>query len=461
MNRLTSRRLSAILSCLTILAIFGTISFPAVASATASDAELLALTQNTTVVAFKPSGTSSSPNSIAVVTDSTETRLLVVLSKYNSIDELNNPARIGLGSDNEIPWLQAALNSYGIECFPIIVPESDTYNALIRGVVDAVLVTAHPSPSLQTGIESGEFRLVPWSEEAVAAVVEVYPNSVIPAQLPANTYAGQSDAILGYAYLPPITLTEDFTLTSDMTFSDTGFIIGADDITLNLNGHTIIGISPLPIPPGTDPVTTEVGVRLGEHTGVTVKNGTIKGFQVGINLIGADNNIIKGIVATRNSWGLSLYGSNNNLIKSNAISNNTPAGIMLNDSDSNTITGNTIEGNGAAGIVIATEADNNEIRDNRISNNGLNGIRLGASPVDPPGAPPANNPIDGNTIEENGRNGIIITNGAHDNEIGNNTIKGNGLIGIFVGAAPPPGPLPPPPPGPLPPPPPEPPVDPR
>jgi len=527
------------------------------------------------------------------VVESNNTRLLVVLSsKYGSIDELNNPAKIGLRSVAEIPWLQTALNSYGKESFPVLIPESDTYHALLRGVIDAVLVTTHPFSCLQTGIESGEFQLLPWSEEAVTAVVEAYPNVVIPARLPANTYAGQTDAILGYAYHPPITLTENFTLASDMKFSNTGFIIGADNITLDLNGHTLTG-NYAPFPDSPEQYTA--GVQIDGHTGVTVKNGTIRGFNWGITLsnsdynciegiaaidntarglalYGSENNLIEGVVATGNTydgmivsyscnnviksvvssdngwWGIEItsgsddnqvlnstfanngniqaaggviiVGSNGNLVKGctsnrndtvgvgvvgrrppepgipvpvignivrdstitnnnlmgirlaiadntsiigntignndfmgisleiadensiidNIISNNEPAGIELSNSDGNILIGNTIDGNRAAGIVVTTQADDNEIRDNRIGSGG-NGIRIGASPIDPVGSPPANNHVIGNTIEANGRFGVLITTGAHDNEIGNNTIKGNGLIGIFVGATPPPPPL--------------------
>jgi len=214
--RLFSRGLG--FACM-ILMIFGMVCVPAVASAPLpSDAELLATTQNDTMVSFNPPRPSSSPNEIADITDSTETRLLVVVNseEHNSIENLNNPATIGIAivpsiyPPSEESWLNTALSSYGIDlgtCYDL--PEAESYTFLNQGVVDAVLLTTHPSPSLSDFIESEELLLLPWSEAAVAAVVvESAPELMIPTQLPANTYsAGQSDAILGYAPLPLGALT--------------------------------------------------------------------------------------------------------------------------------------------------------------------------------------------------------------------------------------------------------------
>ena len=85
----------------------------------------------------------------------------------------------------------------------------------------------------------------------------------------------------------PITITGDYTLTSDMTFGITGFIIEADNVTLDLNGYTITG-------PQTN---TNGGSGVAIHSdGVTVKNGTIKGFYFGIAVNESSNNAINSIV---------------------------------------------------------------------------------------------------------------------------------------------------------------------
>ena len=86
-------------------------------------------------------------------------------------------------------------------------------------VIDAVLVMQHPfGPPLQDAISSGVVRLLPWSVEAVNAVTEAYPETTMPAALPANTYEGQTESILGYA---PTSLRQFSTATAD-TFVETG-----------------------------------------------------------------------------------------------------------------------------------------------------------------------------------------------------------------------------------------------
>ena len=61
----------------------------------------------------------------------------------------------------------------------------------------------------------------------------------------------------------PIPVWGDYKLTSDITFSGMGFIVLADNITLNLDGHTITGSG------------VDFGVEVAARTGVTIKNGTI------------------------------------------------------------------------------------------------------------------------------------------------------------------------------------------
>jgi len=131
-----------------------------------------------------------------------------------------------------------------------------------------------------------------------------------------------------YAQSPPITLTGDFTLTSDITFAGTGFIVDADNITIDLNGHTITGPSS----------GFNIGVSIDRHNGVTVKNGTITGFAFGIILTVVEDNHIKGINITSNTEeGIFLgFGSINNEFEHINVTRTTGNGIFLRfDSDNN------------------------------------------------------------------------------------------------------------------------------
>src|SRR5919107_5784792 len=63
-------------------------------------------------------------------------------------------------------------------------------------------------------------------------------------------------------------------LNSNLNCSGDGLIVGGDDTTIRLNGHTIMG-------PGPD--SSKVGVSVGNQDGVRIQGpGTIEQFQAGI-----------------------------------------------------------------------------------------------------------------------------------------------------------------------------------
>ena len=72
------------------------------------------------------------------------------------------------------------------------------------------------------------------------------------------------------------TITEDTVLTEDLACppgTGSGIVIGASNITLDLGGHTVSGYAP-----GT-------GVFSIDQEGITIRNGTIEGFNAGVFVI--------------------------------------------------------------------------------------------------------------------------------------------------------------------------------
>ena len=83
------------------------------------------------------------------------------------------------------------------------------------------------------------------------------------------------------------TITTDTTLHKDLVDCPTnGIVIGADNVTLDLNGHTIDGDGTAHHVGGGG-VLQDVGVSVFVHDGITVKNGSIRQFESGLEAFGS------------------------------------------------------------------------------------------------------------------------------------------------------------------------------
>jgi hypothetical protein len=97
-------------------------------------------------------------------------------------------------------------------------------------------------------------------------------------------------------------ITADTTLTADLACpagTVLAITINAPDITLDLGGHTISG----------DPY--EVGVMVNGYSGITIKNGTIAGFNDGIFLIDSDDSVVEHLTInnlTIDDWDHFVFG---------------------------------------------------------------------------------------------------------------------------------------------------------
>jgi parallel beta-helix repeat protein len=96
------------------------------------------------------------------------------------------------------------------------------------------------------------------------------------------------------------TITADTTLHHDLVNCPTnGIVVGADNVTLDLNGHTIDGVGgPVPNPTFGAPHT---GVQLVNHDGITVKDGSIRQFPAGgLEVTGARDIRLLGLATSQN-----------------------------------------------------------------------------------------------------------------------------------------------------------------
>jgi parallel beta-helix repeat protein len=176
------------------------------------------------------------------------------------------------------------------------------------------------------------------------------------------------------------TITVDTTLDSDLVdCPNNGIVIGADDITLDLNGHTIDGDGELvdPCPQGE---ACDVGVVNERHNGVTIKNGTVTNFGTGVAVVRAKRNRLRHVATVENALeGIVFFRSARSRVKEstasrNGVSNSRP-GIALAESHHNRITGNTMSGNGDLGLFMVA-SDHNLIKHNKARDNPEGGMLI-------------------------------------------------------------------------------------
>lgn len=235
------------------------------------------------------------------------------------------------------------------------------------------------------------------------------------------------------------TITQNTTLTADVgPCANNGLIIGADNITLNLNGRRIFG-TPNPY--------DGAGVLIGQRTGVTVQNGTVEQFDGGVVILGGGNNTVTGITARRNIGfqssvtGNTRYGdgfailssSDNSILNSQAVDNGPFSGIgvySLVDSDHS----REIAGPSQRNLI-----SGNQVNDNVVGRDGFtgftdnDGIRIEPTFTCPQTDPECSGPVAGNIITNNqvsrsGLDGISIFGRSPGNVITNNQVSRNGFF---------------------------------
>ena len=204
------------------------------------------------------------------------------------------------------------------------------------------------------------------------------------------------------------------TLRADLTNCPAdGLVIGADNLTLDLGGHTIDGIG-----------TTEesAGVRLAGHRGVTVQGGTVREFDYGVKLDGADGNSVRRVIATRNfERGVQLQeGSDGNRVEFVVATGNGLAGIVLFGSDRNVIAHATGSHNTFNGLTVAGS------RGTRVSDSTFAGNTTGIGLVNGSSA----SVVAGNVVSGNAEAALAIE--SNDNVITRNRAEHNGW-GISFG----------------------------
>ena len=211
------------------------------------------------------------------------------------------------------------------------------------------------------------------------------------------------------------TITTDTKLADDLIdCPNNGLVIGADNLTLDLNGHTIDG-------DGTEftecapDQPCDIGIIDIDHHGVTIKDGSIEQFVVDVIVADATASRLSRLVVSDSSlFGLFIVNSSAvQLDKSTASANGLTtdqAGIVVFDSHDLQLKENTASGNGDIGMYMIG-VDNTRIARNTLTENPEAGIILEGS---------------GNEVTENrargGQDGVIVA--GNENVVARNQLTG-------------------------------------
>jgi parallel beta-helix repeat protein len=213
------------------------------------------------------------------------------------------------------------------------------------------------------------------------------------------------------------TITHDTKLKKDLVdCPGNGIVIGADDITLDLNGHTIDGDGVVGCE---DLYACDFGVdNTAGHHGVTVQNGSIREFASAVVAFGAEDNRLRRLCVSHNVLGgLLLVESSGSRIEQSSISANglttDQAGVGFFDSSDVRIYGNSIRGNGDIGMFLQG-LDDTRVERNWVSGNPEAGVILDGN----------RNWVSANRASKNG-DGISVGGD-------NNTIVGNRVSDSLV-----------------------------
>jgi parallel beta-helix repeat protein len=248
------------------------------------------------------------------------------------------------------------------------------------------------------------------------------------------------------------TITADTTLDSDLVnCPNHGIVIGADDVTLDLNGHLVDGDGAPAA--GCDPQKEpcDFGLFNDGHSRVTVMHGSVREFAAGV-LLGtmtgrARRNRVQDIASSRNEFlGLGIFSQVGSVVRNssgNRSLNDEGVGLALGDARRVRILNNSFRHNPHNGIN-TQQASRNLIRGNVFSRNGDEGILVEGGPrfritrnrFERNGGGITLGPSNRSVVARNrivgGSDGIRVEKG-HDNLVAANLVLLTRHVGITLG----------------------------
>ncbi|MDQ6615778.1 MAG: hypothetical protein M3083_13825 [Actinomycetota bacterium] len=228
-------------------------------------------------------------------------------------------------------------------------------------------------------------------------------------------------------------ITASLTRTHDVgPCAGTGIVVGADQVTLNLNGHRVFG-------GGSAGTGQYAGILVSGRTGVAVTGGQVDHFSTGVAVINSTGTTVSNMTVSDNVGSYDQYAFAD--------------GILLEYSANNRIISNHVSRNGIYDNigVLGVRSDHNLIQSNTTTDNfsvGLNSVGIGANielnafldfGLPDRGASQVGNQVIHNTSLRAYRNGISDRANVREQIIGNTSTgsgAGDSVNGVGMGLQP-------------------------
>jgi parallel beta-helix repeat protein len=139
------------------------------------------------------------------------------------------------------------------------------------------------------------------------------------------------------------TITKDTRLANDLTdCPNNGLVISADDITLDLNGHTIDGDGLDNLVEDCPDFHCDTGIdNTGHHHGVTIQDGAVNEFSSGIWIEGGADHRLRRLSVSDNGDGMDVALATDTVVAQSSVEGNV-FGIWIGGSDNVRIERNTV-----------------------------------------------------------------------------------------------------------------------
>jgi large repetitive protein len=153
-------------------------------------------------------------------------------------------------------------------------------------------------------------------------------------------------------------LTQSTLVTNDLSeCPGDGLVIGADRIIVDLDGHTIDGVG------------LGTGIRNDGYKSVTVKNGTVRDFDYGVQLLSETrHNVIERLTLERNQLaGIELFDAGEgNEIRTSTLEDNGEGIALVSGTRGTVVADNTMTRNGGASLLVR-DSDDNRVERNTVN----------------------------------------------------------------------------------------------